>query len=54
MAAQTLRAKGQIGFSLIKNALNIRAVSLSGETMFLYDTSENVVGSDMATITATL
>lgn len=48
-----LTATGQITFSLIKNATNVKKCSITGENVFKYNTSGVLVGSDFITLTAT-
>lgn len=49
----TLTATGQITFSLIKHASNVKRCSITGENVFKYDTDSVLVGADYVTLTAT-
>ena len=43
---QNLTAKGQITFSLIKNASKVKDCTITGESIFKYDTNGEVVGGN--------
>lgn len=49
-----LTAAGQITFSLIKHASQIKSCEISGETIFKYNTSQTLVGASSITLTATV
>jgi hypothetical protein len=49
----TLTATGQITFSLIKHASNVKRCSITGENVFKYNTDSVLVGADYVTLTAT-
>ena len=48
----TLTATGQITFSLIKNAADVKKCSIAGENVFKYNTEGVLVGADYITLTA--
>ena len=48
-----LTATGQITFSLIKQATNVKNCSISGENVFKYNTNSVLVGDEYVTLTAT-
>lgn len=49
----TLTATGQITFSLIKNASNVKKCTIAGENVFKYNTNGVLVGAEYITLTAT-
>ena len=49
-----LNAKGQISFSLISQPTTIKSCSISGESIFRYDSSRKIVGSESINLTAKL
>ena len=49
----TLSATGQITFSLIKHASEVKKCSISGENVFKYNTESVLVGAKYITLTAT-
>ena len=51
---QTLTAKGQITYALIKQASAIKSCAITGDTVFKYNTSQSLVGASSITLTATL
>ena len=51
---QQLTAKGQITFSLIKNATKVKDCIITGESVFKYDTSGAIVGGNNGVATITL
>lgn len=50
----TLTAQGQITFTLVKQASSVKSCSITGDTVFKYNTSQTLVGSDKISLTATL
>lgn len=54
MGSASLEAQGRITFSLIKNASKIKSVSITGESVFLYDGEGNLVSNPSIKLTATL
>jgi len=54
MGTAELEAQGQITFSLIKNASKVKAASITGESVFLYDTNSTLVQTGPITLTANL
>lgn len=53
-SGQTLTAKGKITFALIKQASSIKSCSITGDTIFKYNTSQTLVGASSISLTATL
>ena len=53
-SGQELTAVGQITFSLVKQASQLKSCSISGETIFKYNTSQTLVGAQTITLTATV
>lgn len=51
---KTLNAKGQISFSLISQPTTIKSCSIIGESVFRYDGSKKIVGSESIKLTAKL
>lgn len=51
---KTLNAKGQISFSLISQPTTIKSCSIIGESVFRYDSSQKIVGSESIKLTAKL
>ena len=49
-----LSASGQITFSLIKHATNVKKCSITGENVFKYNTNSVLVGADNIVLTATV
>lgn len=49
-----LKAKGEFTYSLVQNASKIKNISITGETVFLYDGSNALIGKDSITLTAHL
>lgn len=49
-----LEASGQITFSLIKHATNVKKCSITGENVFKYNTNSVLVGADNIVLTATV
>lgn len=47
-----LVAKGQISFSLISQPTNIKSCSIVGESVFLYNSAQALVGAETITLTA--
>lgn len=47
-----LTAQGQITYSLVRNASAAKTASISGETVFKYDTSQTIVGASSIVLTA--
>ena len=54
MTQQTLTAKGQITFSLIKNASKVKDCTIIGESVFKYDTNGAIVGGSNGVASITL
>lgn len=50
----SLEAKGEFTYSLVQNASKIKNISITGETVFLYDGSNALIGKDSITLTAHL
>ena len=50
-SGQTLIAKGQITFSLVKNASMAKTARITGDSIFKYDTSQTIVGASSITLT---
>ena len=51
-SGSTLVARGQITFNLIKQAPNIKTCRITGDTIFKYNTSQQIVGASSITLTA--
>lgn len=50
----TLLSEAQITFGLIKQSTTIRSCSITGDTVFKYDTNQSIVGPSAITLTAVL
>lgn len=50
-SGQTLTAKGQITFTLVKNASTAKTCTITGGTIFKYNTSQTLVGASSITLT---
>lgn len=48
----TLETQSQMSFSLSKQAIEAKYCSITGESVFLYNTNQTLVGSDTITLTA--
>lgn len=48
---QTLTAQGQITFSLVRNASTTKSATITGESIFKYNTSQAIVGATSITLT---
>ena len=53
-SSAALRAEGRITFSLVKQASAVRTAVITGDSVFKYNTSQTLVGSDTITLTATV
>lgn len=53
-AQTTLTAKGQITFTLVENASDVKQCRISGTNVFKYNTNGALVGDNYITLTATL
>ena len=53
-AQTTLTAKGQITFTLVENASQVKQCRISGENVFKYDTDGVLVGTEYIALTATI
>ena len=51
---QVLIAKGQITFSLVKQASQVKFCEINGETIFKYNTAQTLVGASSITLTGTV
>lgn len=51
---QTLTSQGQITFTLNKMASSVKSCSITGESIFKYNSSQSLVGSSSITLTATV
>lgn len=54
MGGHSLTARGQITFSLIKNASKVKSASITGESVYLYDASSKLVNTTPIKLTANL
>lgn len=51
-AGVTLTSKGQITFTLVKNASSAKNISITGDSIFKYNTSQSLVGESSIVLTA--
>lgn len=51
ISQQTLTSQGQITFTLVKNASTAKECTITGESIFKYDTSQTLIGSSSITLT---
>lgn len=53
-SGQELTARGQITFSLIRQAANIKTCSITGENIFKYDTNQKLISSSSIVLNGTV